>query len=598
MGTKTVRIGGASGFWGDTAVAAPELVRGGDLDYLVFDYLAEITLSIMARMRAKDPAAGYAVDFVSVTMKRLIRDLAAQGIRVVSNAGGVNPAACGAAVQALADEAGLDLKVAVVEGDDLMAREVELRAAAKTEMFSGAAFPESCWSLNAYLGALPIKAALDAGADIVITGRGVDSAVTLGPLMHEFGWQPDDHDLLAAGSLAGHIIECGAQATGGLFTDWRDVPDWDRIGYPVVAVRPDGRFTVEKPPGSGGLVSVGTIAEQILYEIGDPQRYILPDVVADFSGVHLEELGDDRVAVSGARGAPPTPDYKVSATYQAGYRATAMLTIGGREAAPKARKTAAAILARTRRMLAERNLGDYAEVNVEVMGAEAMYGPLGRAEAAREVVLKIAAAHHDKRALELFSREVAPAGTSMAQGTTGFFGGRPKVQPIIRLFSFLTPKRDVAVRVRLGEAVIPVEIPADGGFDSAAVAAVTPVAAEPAAGPTVTVPLIRLAWARSGDKGNAANIGVIARDPTYLGLIRDQVTPAAVKAYLGHLVEGPVERFDLPGFHAVNFLLHEALGGGGIASLRMDAQGKAYGQMLLDLPVQVPVAWGLAEAAA
>lgn len=599
MSDRIVRIGGASGFWGDSMMAAPQLLYGAELDYLVFDYLAEVTMSIMARHRERDPSAGYAIDFVTGVMQRLVRDIAAKGVKVVSNAGGVNPQACADAVAKAAAEAGVELNIAVVAGDDLTERAEAFAAAGVTEMFSGAPFPDQVKSVNAYYGAVPIARALDQGADVVITGRCVDSAVTLGPLMHEFGWAETDYDRLAAGSLCGHILECGAQATGGLYTDWDQVPGWDNIGYPIAECAADGSFVLTKPADTGGLVTERTVAEQMLYEVGDPQRYLLPDVVCDFAGVAMRRVGDDRVEVSGARGYPPTDSYKVSATYQDGYRSTMALTIGGFDADAKARKTAEAILKRTRRMFAEMNLGDYRDSLIEVVGAESMYGPNARVEAPREVVMRLTVSHDDRRALGVFAREATSPGTSMSPGTTGFFGGRPRPSPVVRMFSFLIPKSEAPAAVAMAGAATPVDLPTAGGFDSLAVPTAEPAAAPaPPAGPTVTVPLIRLAHGRSGDKGDSANIAIIARKPEYLPLIRDLLTPEAVAAHLGHLLapNAQVERFEVPGIGALNFLLTEALGGGGMATLRNDSLGKAYAQQLLALPVEAPAEWDLAEA--
>jgi hypothetical protein len=598
MGKKTVRIGGASGFWGDSGVGAPQLVRRAEIDYLVFDYLAEITMSIMARMRAKNPETGYATDFVAVAMKQVISEIAEKGIKVVSNAGGVNPQACAVALREIAEDAGVKLKIAWVTGDDLLEQEQQLREAQVTEMFTGAAFPEKCWSMNAYLGALPVAKALDEGADIVITGRSVDSAVTLGPLIHEFGWSADDFDLMSAGSLCGHILECGAQATGGLYTDYHRVPDWDDIGYPIAECAADGSFIVTKPEGTGGLVEAGTVKEQLLYEIGDPQAYVLPDVVCDFSQVKVEDVGENRVRVSGAKGLPATDSYKVSGTWQDGFRATALITIGGWDAVGKCQKTAQAILTRTRRMLTERNLGDYTDTLVEIVGGEAMYGPHSRTRNAREAVMKLAVKHADPKALGIFVKEIAPAGTSFAQGTTGFGGGRPKAQPVVRLFSFLAKKTDLPVQVHVDDKVFDVTIPAGTSSDPSSVDRPQPVAAEAPQGETVTVPLLAVAHGRSGDKGAHANIGIVARQPAYLPLLRHALTEESVGAYMAHVFDNEVrlDRFDLPGIGAMNFMLYDALGGGGIASLRNDPQGKAYAQMLLDMPIDVPKVWGVHES--
>ena len=299
----TVRIGGASGYWGDAALATPQLLGAGDLDFIVYDYLAEITMAILARARAKSPEAGFATDFITAAMAPNLKEIAKQGVRIISNAGGVNPEGCATALRAEIEKQGLSLKVAVVLGDDQMDRLPEISDAGPTNMFSGAPFPETSkiGSVNTYLGAFPISTALDRGADIVITGRCVDSAVTLGAAAHCFGWQPDQLDALAGGSLAGHILECGPQATGGNFTDWQDVAErLADIGYPIAEVRTDGTFDVSKPDGTGGKVSVGTVGEQMLYEIGDPQAYSLPDVECDFANVTLTEIAPDIVRVAGA----------------------------------------------------------------------------------------------------------------------------------------------------------------------------------------------------------------------------------------------------------------------------------------------------------
>lgn len=588
---KVVRIGSSSGFWGDSQVAAAQLVHRGEMDYLVGDYLAELTMSIMARAREADPNMGYATDFVTVTMRRLIKDIARKGIKVVSNAGGVNPRACAEAIRKIVRDAGLSLKVAYVHGDDLLPQVEQFRAEGLKEMFTGAALPAKLLSMNAYLGGIPIAEALKAGADIVVTGRCVDSALALGILMHEHGWSPTDYDKLAAGSLVGHIIECGAQCTGGLFTDWRDVPDWDDIGYPIVECHADGSFIVSKPPSTGGLVSFGSVAEQLLYEIGDPGAYILPDVVCDFTQVTMQEVGENRVRVAGAKGLPPTDMYKVSATFPDGWRAVAQITIGGPEAVHKARRTGEALLKRTRRMLAAMNQADFRDSLVEAIGGENMYGPHSRAGEAREAQMRLAVSHDERMPVEMFLRECSSPGCSMAQGTTGSGGARPKASPIVRLFSCLVPKTRVQAAIDLEGEAISVSIPTEGGFKQGAKAPAG--SSDVPAGPTVTVPLIKLAWGRSGDKGNASNIGIIARKPEYLPAIRRALTPEAVGAYMGHLVKGKVERFEVPGIRALNFLMQDALGGGGMASLRNDPLGKAHAQILLDLPVEVPKAWGL-----
>ena len=588
--SKVVRIGGASGFWGDSSVGAPQLVAHGKVDYLVFDYLAELTMSILAAARSKDPEQGYATDFVTVTMKAVLKDVMTQGIRVISNAGGVNPRACAKAIADLAAEQGLAVRIAVIEGDDVLPLVPQLRAQGVTELQSGASLPAKVLTANAYLGALAVKQALDDGAQIIVTGRCVDSAVTLGALMHEFKWRPDDYDRLAQGSLAGHIIECGCQATGGLHTDWESVPDWAHIGYPVVECATDGSFIATKPPGTGGLVNTAVIAEQMLYEIGDPQRYLLPDVTCDFSGVSLEQIGENRVRVSGARGIAPGPAYQVSSTYVDGIRCTAQLTIVGVDAARKGQRTGEAILERTRELFAQHGLADYSRTRIEVLGSElGNFGPRARTQHSREVVLRVAVMHPQKAALELFAREVAPAGTSWSPGTTGA-DGRPRPAPAIKQFAFLLDKSLLTPRVLIGEDASVVEVPTGQGPVPPATRPVRPPLTRPVED-FVEVPLIRLAWARSGDKGDSSNIGVIARRPEWLPLLREQLSEKRVAEWLAHLVQGTVTRFDVPGIHAMNFLCTRALDGGGMASLRNDPLGKGMAQILLTMPVRAPKSW-------
>jgi len=586
MVRRMIRIGGASAFWGDSAIAVPQLLNDGRLDYLVFDYLAEVTMSIMARARAKDPHAGYAHDFVHA-IARVLPRLAESGVKVIANAGGVNPRACAEALAARVAAAGLDLKIGLVLGDDLLPRADAYRAAGVREMSTGAALPPAPLSMNAYLGAQPIAAALDRGADIVITGRCVDSAVTLGAALHEFHWAADDFDRIAGASLCGHIIECGAQATGGLHTDWEQTGDWANIGYPIAELDEDGSFTVTKPPETGGLVSPATVGEQLLYEIGDPRAYLLPDVSCDFSEVTIVAAGCDRVRVSHARGRPPTDSYKVSVTYQDGYRVGAYLTIAGLDAARKAERVADAVLRRCAGMLRTMNLPPFTETNVEVIGAEAAYGPHSRARAAREVNLKLAARHPEARALEILVRELTSSGTSMAPGISGMGGNRPKVMPMVRLFSCLVPKADVPITVEVAGRAEAAPPTLAGGFNPASLPPDTKgeIAIVPADAPSV--PLVALAWGRSGDKGDQANIGLMARRAEYLPFIRAALTEQSIAAFFAHHLRGRVERFELPGIHGLNFVLHAALGGGGAASLRNDPQGKAFAQMLMDYPVPV-----------
>jgi len=463
----------------------------------------------------------------------------------------------------------------------------QLQALPVTELETGQTMPDGITSINAYLGATGIQHALNKGADMVITGRCVDSAVVLGPLMHEFGWTAQDYDLLAAGSLAGHIIECGAQCTGGNFTDWHLVDNFDDMGFPIVEVESNGNFIVTKPNGTGGIVSFGSVAEQFLYEIGDPRAYILPDVVCNFTNVTMEELGSDRVLVRGAKGLPPTDTYKVSATYLKGYRISIAVIIAGIKAAEKAQVSAEAIIKKTQRIFSENGWSNYIDKKISIIGTEVTYGDNARPSQPREVLLRIMATHEQKEALILLSREIAQASTGMTPGFTNMLGGRPSVSPSIRLFSFLISKEDVKATIDINGKQLLLDLPNEGGFEVDEIST-EPVVFDKLEATDAEVPLVKLAYARSGDKGDHANIGVIARKSEFLPYIRAYLTPERVAAYFAHVVKGKVDRWDLPGIGAFNFLLRNSLGGGGMASLNVDPQGKAYAQQLLDIIIPVP----------
>lgn len=587
MTQKTIRIGGASGFWGDSAIATPQLLNVPGMQYLVYDYLAETTLSIMARARAKDPSLGYATDFVGAAMAPNLAQICARGVRVLANAGGLNPLACRDALVAVAKEQGLNPRIAVVLGDDLLPMFEMLREQGVRDVYTDEAPPDQLYSANAYVGARGITQALAMGADIVITGRCVDSALVVGALAHEFDWRWDDWDALAAGTVAGHVIECGAQATGGLFTDWELIEDWANIGYPVIDCEADGSFMLSKPVNTGGIIHHGAVAEQILYEIGDPANYLMPDVTCDLRRVRAEQRTPDTVRVSGARGRPPTDSYKANGTWRDGFQLQVMMAIRGINAPAKARKTADALLTRTRNQMAAQGWDDYSEVCVELLGCEALYGPHARALETREVILRVAARHTNPKALGFLQRECSSAGTSMGPGTRSSFSGRQVIQPVVKVFSFLVPKAALQMEVVQDSESTPVSVPP--GMAQPTPAATIPDLTRPdlPTGERVTVSLAQLAWARSGDKGDIENIGVVARRPELLPWLRAQLTEERVRAWFAHLVEGRVERYDLPGLNAMNFVLYEALGGGGVASLRSDPLGKSFAQMLLDFPIEI-----------
>lgn len=587
---RTVHIGGACGFWGDSQIAVPQLLQTPGLDYLVFDYLAETTMSVLQRARLRNPDLGYATDFVTTAVGPHLRTLMERKVRLVSNAGGLNPAKCRDALLALAHEQGLSPRIAIVTGDDVLGQREHFRDAPDATA-STASLPSTLMSANAYLGAGPIAEALRAGADIVITGRCVDSASLLGIAIFEFGWSPDDHDRLAQASLAGHLIECGAQATGGLFTDWESIPDWANIGYPIVEMQADGSFELAKPAGTGGRIERATVAEQLLYEIGDPAAYALPDVVCDFTQVRITDSGADRVRVTGARGRPPSDHYKVTVTFQQGFQIAIMMAIRGQRARAKAERTAQALLERSRRLMRDHGFADYSDTLVELLGAESMYGPHRRVEESREIVLRIAAQHSERKALEFLQKESASAGTSMGPGTRSHFGGRSGVQGVIGTTSCYIAKARVPMWLQVDDREPAIEIaaaPTPGSAAASAAPESTPIDDAPAQTDAVHVPLSLLAHARSGDKGNDANIGVIARRPEWEPVLERQLTAARVHDYFAHLIAGPVTRFALPGLGAFNFFLERALGGGGSCSLRSDPLGKCYAQMLLDMEVPCP----------
>jgi hypothetical protein len=585
-----VRLGCWAAFWGDTSTAVDQILDGSQVDYLVSDYLSEITMALLARARAKDPNAGFVPDAIRVLTPRLA-EIRERGIKIVTNAGALNPAACARAFAEAAEKAGVPLRIAAIEGDDLMGQLSVLRAGAAADMFTGEPLPENPMTMNAYLGARPVAQALAAGADVVVTGRSVDSSVVLGPLLHEFGWSDEDYDALSAGTLAGHIVECGPQCTGGNFTDWQAVPGWENMGFPVVECHSDGTAIISKPANTGGLITPATIGEQIVYEIGDPGAYVMPDVVCDWRNIQLEQVGPNQVRASGARGSKPPATYKVTATHADGYRVMTSAMFAGLDAAGKARRAGEALATRAERMIAKAGFSPITERSIEVIGAGDIHGPEHRNDAATEAVVKIALRHPEKAALEIFALEYPPMAL-IAQGMTGFFGGRPRVAPAIGVYHLLVDKASVDVTVRIGDEVSPVAISAGDPAGVVGTPELPDGDGSASRDPAFSVPLRRLAYARSGDKGNNANIGVIARRPEFASVIAEQVTAERVHGYFAQYLQGRVRRWEMPGLSALNFVLEGALGGrGGTSTLRYDPQGKSFGAMLLEIPIAVPADW-------
>lgn len=573
--SNTITIGGAAGMWNDSQLATPQLLAHGGCDYLVFEALAEITMAVLTKACLKNPAAGYARDVIQIIGEHLA-EIRAQGIKVVTNAGGVNPATAVAVLKRMAAEAGLEIKVATVTGDDVLERIDDL--------------PESTISANAYLGARPIAAALEAGADVVVTGRVVDSALVLGPLMHEFGWGTDDLDKLSAGSLAGHLLECGPQSTGGLLTDWQDTCSWAVPGYPIAEVTADGHFTITASAESDALIDKRTIAEQIIYEIGDPTAYLLPDVTCDWSQVKIKQIGPNRVAVSGARGKAPPPTLKVCAQIPDGYRAAVQYFVGGRDAVAKAQRAGEQLIERGRKLLMARGEADFRGATAHAVGSELSYGLHGQMSSARESLMWVCVHHDTADAVAAFVREFPSMGLAGPPGIGGAAGsGLPRPSPVLRIQEIYIPREQVEISVELEGRAIPWQDVALEHCTAVDVRGPDLVSrATPAEQAGRTVLLREIAHGRSGDKGASVNIGIMARHPEFVELIATQLTAEAVGQWLSHLGASSVARYAIPGFDAVNFMLVGGLGTSGAASLRIDPQGKGVAQQLLDFPVTVP----------
>jgi hypothetical protein len=453
---EKVRVASGQGFWGDLLTAPVDQVRGGQIDYLMLDYLAEVTMSILQKQRSRDPNAGYARDFVSL-MREIIPDCVDRGIKVMSNAGGVNVDGCASAIRETARELGYGgkLKIGVITGDDILGRldEFAERGHEITNMETGeplSAVRDKVQSANVYLGAAPLVEALGRGVQVVVGGRLTDTGLTLAPLVHEFGWSFDDWDKLAAGTIAGHIIECGAQASGGNCQyDWKNIPDMANVGFPIVEAGPDGEFTVTKHDNTGGRVSVQSVKEQLLYEMGDPAAYITPDVVADFSTIHLEDAGQNRVRVFGIKGKPNTEFYKVSIAYSAGWKSVGTLVYSWPDAYEKAKAADQILRSRIERLGLK-----FDTILTEFVGVNATHGKLAGEPSSDipEVQLRVGVRGQSKADVERFTKEIAPLILTGPPAVTGFAGGRPKVEEIMAYFPALIPKSLIETKVEIVEA--------------------------------------------------------------------------------------------------------------------------------------------------
>lgn len=605
--SRWVRIANAGGYWGDDPYALRRQVLGKlPLDYITMDFLAEITMSILQKQYQRDPQAGYARDFVR-QIEPLLGEIKKRKIKVITNAGGVNPAACADALFAAARQQGLSLKVAVIEGDNITPRISELcgKGIDLDNMETGEALgdcAERVLSANVYLGSLPVVEALRYGPDIVLAGRVTDTGITLGALIHEFGWSMDDYDKLAHGIVGGHIIECGAQATGGNFTDWSRVPSFFDIGFPVVEFSEEGTFVVTKHPGSGGLVSCPTVREQLLYEMGHPQVYITPDVIADFTTIQLEDETLDRVRVSGVQGRRPTDLLKVSVSLSDGHKASGSLIVSGPYARNKAEVIAGILWSRLASELQGLGLEQLEATSTEFVGDDATHRGMTPKHQPTEILLRFGARDHDRSKLEIF-RKLLPSMILSAPPGVAVTGGAPPISDVVRYWPALIPQEEALPSVRILQQEVNRENP-DLITEIADLASPkthgSPEVKEEPVDPYPTsmvqfedcaeieVPLMRIAHARSGDKGDTASIGLIGRSPECYVWMRDNVSADRVKKWFESICLGEVERHLVPNLWAINFLLHESLGGGGTISLYIDAQGKTYGPALLRCKVVIP----------
>jgi hypothetical protein len=593
---EIVRIGNAGGFWGDDLHALRRQLEGGSLDYISSDYLAEITMSILRKQQLKNPDLGYVTDFIEQIVD--VADLLVKkNVTMIANAGGINPLAC--ARRVIKELKGkTKLRIAVIEGDNIIEMmdefypaKADFKNMENDEKFE--LIKDRIQSANAYLGIPPIVKALESGANLVIAGRVTDTSITMAPLVYEFGWKSNDWDKLASALVAGHIIECGAQATGGNFTDWHKVKRWDNFGYPIVEVYPDATFFVTKHKNTGGLVSVETVKEQLVYEMGDPAYYISPDVIADFLSIQLEDAGENRVRVFGIQGSPSTHFLKVSMAFEDGYKASSSIILSGPNAIDKAR---------VYKNLFWKRLGiQFEKSNTEYVGYDSCHKNLAPDVEPNEVLLQFSVFDYDPEKVSEFSKSIAPLILSGPPGVA-VTGGRPKLHNVMTYWPTLVRKELVPSTVHVldenGDIASTFEISSVTGYEEVMniqrsnkqVSKADPTGTIIVIGDEETerIKLRELCLARSGDKGDTANIGLVARSKTIYLFLRQYLTADIVKSMFAEACEGRVIRYELDNLLALNFLLEKSLDGGGTKSLQIDAQGKTYAQALLNHKISVP----------
>ena len=606
---ESILIGNAGGYWGDDPYALRRQVMGDlKLDYISIDFLAEITMSILQKQRIKDPNAGYARDFIT-TLEPVLEECLKRKIKIITNAGGVNPNACAQALFELAKTLNLNLRVAVVDGDDIFKDISSLRqqGANFKNMETGEDFSK-CESrvlcANAYFGAMPVVHALEQNPDIVLCGRVTDTGITLAPMIHEFGWSLEDYDKLAHGIVAGHIIECGAQASGGNFTDWQKVPSFIDVGFPIVECYKDGSFYVTKHPNSGGMISTQTVREQLLYEMGTPQSYITPDVIADFSTIEITTAGTDKVKVTNIKGRRPTDLLKVSIAYDDGFKCSGSLIISGPDVRAKAEMFAKVFWIRLEAELKKAGFtSTVAHKNTEYVGDDSTHKGMLQKHDAIEILLKLSARDSDKNKLSVF-RKLLPSLILSGPGGVAVTGGAPTISEVVSYWPALIPQQFSLPRVfvyekkkeqekstqvfektnlnwQVTQGTSDVNEPPHDPFSAHLITQMS-------TSKQVRVCLMEIAHARSGDKGDTVNIGLIGRSPECYVWIRENITAEKVNDWFHSLCKGQVHRYCVPNLWALNFLLEQSLGGGGTMSLQIDAQGKTFSQALLRCEVDIP----------
>jgi len=586
-------IGNAGGFWGDDLSAFRRQIEGGELDYLTMDFLAEITMSILRKQQLRNPELGYVTDFVDQIEENAIL-IERNKVKIITNAGGINPIKCGRIVVDILKKQNVNLKVAIVDGDNIIDDLVNYYP--HKELFDNLETKKKykqidtkVQSANVYLGIPPILSALELGADIIICGRVTDTSITIAPMVYEFGWELNDWDKIASGLIAGHIIECGAQSTGGNFTDWELVKNWDNFGYPIVEVFPDSSFVVTKHPNTGGLVSVDTVREQLVYEMGDPSFYISPDVIANFLTIQLAPEGEDRVKVWGIKGAPATDSFKVSMAYEDGYSASGTIIISGDDALKKAETFADIFWTRINE--------NYQKTNSEFIGFNSCQKNMVKEIEPNEVLLKLSVYDNDKNKMIIFSKALAPLILSGPPGVA-VTSGRPRIQNVMSYWPTLISKKFISSRVVLldnnGEIVQTETIDSVTGYETNPTKTKSNdkykniIKVESSNKQMAKVKLREICLARSGDKGDVSNIGVVARSESIYNYLKIVLTKQYIKNLFKEFCKGTVIRYELDNLLALNFLLEEALDGGGTKSLMIDAQGKTFASALLNQELSVP----------